>query len=198
MRHREAREEFEEQVDKGQRVRPPHHYVDYCQRKMFETFEAVVFWIVIPEGLVVFISLCLLIVSYLQQKLPALQTLLDLVIIDTVRIAIFTEVFTLLPYFVHFTNIRLSSFSAHLCLLAFRFFFTCLCNLIQTALIVRAILLFKSEWFDGLVDQEVLRNIRLGLMGLSSMMFVIDLIPFVEVDNRLNTGLVLMTGEDTR
>ena len=158
--------------------------------------ETVLFWIFVPEGLIFFIALCLLIVSYLNRKLPALQTLLDLVIIDTVYIAILTNIFGQLPYLLHFAGIRLNSYLPHLFIAIFRCCLTSFCNLTQIALIVKSILLFKSQWLDGLVDQEVLGGIRLGVMVLTLVMFVIDLIPFVQTENRMNHGLALMTGEE--
>ena len=159
------------------------------------SYETVIFWVLVPPGLILFIALCLLIHSYLKRKLPALQTLLDFIIIDTVHFAIWTEVFTLLPFLLHFSSLKLNSFCAHLCMLLFRFFFTSLYNWTQTALIVKAILLFKSQWFDGLSDEEHLKKIRIWLILVTLTMFVIDLIPFVQVENRLKTGLVLATGD---
>ena len=74
--------------------------------------------------------------------------------------------------------------------------FTSLYNWTQTALIVKAILLFKSQWLNGLSDEECLRKIRITLMILTCTMFIIDLIPFVHKENRLKTGLVLATGNE--
>ena len=89
----------------------------------------------------------------------------------------------------------MNSFCAHLCVLLFRFFVTSLYNWTQTALIVKAILLFKSQWFDGLSDEECLKKIRIGLILMTLTMFVIDLIPFVQVENRIKIVLVLATGD---
>ena len=115
---------------------------------------------------------------------------------STSPFAILTNIFGQLPYLLHFAGIRLNSYLAHLFIAIFRCCFTSLCNWTQTALIVKSILLFKSQWLDGLVDQEVLGCIRLGVMVLTLVMFVIDLIPFVQTENRMNHGLALMTGEE--
>lgn len=160
------------------------------------TYETVIFWFVVPPGLILFIVLCLLIISYLKRKLPAYQTLLDFIIIDTVHFAIWTEVFSMIPFLLHFSSLKLNSFSAHVILLLFRLCFTCLYNWTQTALIVKAILLFKSQWLNGLSDEECLKKIRITLMILTCTMFIIDLIPFVHKENRLKTGLVLATGNE--
>ena len=152
----------------------------------------IIFWIVIPPSLIFFLALCKLISDYLNQKLPYLQTLLDLYIIDSAYVAASFQIFASMPFCIHFSPFQLDSVTAHVIMAFMRLFMTLLINYILGTLSQKAILLFKPHWIQLESDAHFYGRIVIG--SVSAIMFIIDMIPFTEVDNPLNTGLSLLTG----
>ena len=151
----------------------------------------IIFWILIPPLIALFLTQCKLTIDYLNQKLPVFQTVLDLFIKDSLYVAIPFEIVTSLPYFVHFSPFNVHSIVAHVIIAMFRLFWTLLVNCTQGTLMVKSMLLFNPNWIE--FDTEA------HFYGRIMVMFVIDIMPFTTVDDPINTGLYLMTGnEDER
>ena len=134
---------------------------------------AFVVWFVPSNLILIFIG------KYHKEKSPGLQTILDLLIVDSVHLflvcnAVSVVVFNFVTFDLHdylpLTLAYLLFYVASNSIVAF------LASL-QVTQIVRTILIFKAEWFEHYPDDQVLKHSRIFVLIYSCLRFVFDLAP---------------------
>ena len=123
--------------------------------------------------------LLIIIGKYHKEKSPGLQTILDLLIVDSVHLFLVFNIATAIV-FVFLTP----NFHDYLPLILAQLLFFVTSNSLvaflaslQVTQIVRTILIFKAEWFEHYPDDQVLKHSRIFVLIYSCLRFVFDLAP---------------------
>ena len=118
----------------------------------------------------------------------AMQTPLDLMIMDNIRVWVFSTVSFMLIFFLGTLYGKLG-YNPALILFSITIFSAHLITASMTVtLLVKSILVFKSHWLDEISDQTLLKTSRVASLFYSTFLYSINLIWYRPVDEPvLNT-----------
>ena len=131
------------------------------------------------------ISLLIIIYNYINSKPPGMQTQLDLLVMDNIRAwtlhTVFSKVILSIGvfhgkvgFYVAQVFVGIFSFVDHLVIAAF-----------TVTLIVKWILVFKSDWFDEVSDEKVRKVSRISMVMYSIFLQLINSVWLVVNDIKL-------------
>ena len=130
-------------------------------------------WFVPSNLLLIFIG------KYHREKSPGLQTILDLLIVDAVHLFLVFNTVTLIVFVFMTSNLHdyLPLILAHLLLFATSNSLVAFLASLQVTQIVKAILIFKTEWFEHYPDDQVLKHSRIFVLIYTCLRFIFNLAP---------------------
>ena len=144
------------------------------------------------------ISLLIIIYNYVHGKPPGMQTQLDLLVMDNIRAWTLYTVLSKVVlsigvfhgkvgFYVAQVFVGIFSFVDHLVIAAF-----------SVTLIVKWILVFKSDWFDEVSDEKVLKVSRISMVIYSIFLQLINSVWLIVNDIKLPIIKHLTGEEDQR
>ena len=133
-------------------------------------------------------SLFLVIYKYLKGKPPGLQTVLDLLIIDCLKILLFNNTFSWLLISLGFYG-QINFICSQIIIFIANNFFCFLVAMFQATVIVKATLIFRGHWIGDMEDCVVIGLARIFAGMYATIRFLVDFIP----PARPNTVTKLLT-----
>ena len=132
---------------------------------------------------------------YLSGKAPGFQSILDLVILDYIKVSITQNVLTVIVTYIGLFHGHIGNNLAQVLIII-------LVNLgglelaaLQVCLVIKAILIFKPELFQDASDFQVVGCSRIGAFIYTGLRFIIDILPEAKptILTKLLTGTALKT-----
>ena len=102
----------------------------------------------------------IIIKNYLKKKPPGLQSVLDLLIIDLVRVQMFNYAFFMCSLFIGIFHGQLPFFPAQLIIFILQNSDVYVLGLFQCFLVIKAVLIFRGSWMAEVTDSWILRLYR--------------------------------------
>ena len=109
---------------------------------------------------IVSIIIRVIIYNYLKKKPPGLQSVLDLLIIDLVRVQMFNYAFFMCFLFIGILHGQLSFLTAQLIIFILQNSDVYVLGLFQCFLVIKAVLIFRGSWIAEVTDSGILRLYR--------------------------------------
>ena len=109
---------------------------------------------------IVSIIIRVIIYNYLKKKPPGLQSVLDLLIIDLVRVQMFNYAFFMCFLFIGILHGQLPFLTAQLIIFILQNSDVYVLGLFQCFLVIKAVLIFRGSWIAEVTDSGILRFYR--------------------------------------
>ena len=136
----------------------------------------IILGIVKSISFIVSTSLLLVIYKYLKGKPPGLQTVLDLLIIDCLRILLFNNVFSWLLISLGFYG-HVNFICSQIIMFIANNSFCFLVAMFQGTIIVKAVLIFRGHWIGDMEDYVAIWLTRIFASMYATIRFLVDLVP---------------------
>ena len=120
------------------------------------------------------IYLIKVIVKYIKKKPPGLQSVLDCLILELIKLKRLQTFLGLTLYFVGILYGQLHPWTAQVMIAVNSNVSVVLFANLQMILVVKAILIFKQEWLLDVPEDEVLLLTRIATVAYAALRFVID------------------------
>ena len=131
------------------------------------------------------ISLLIIIYNYINSKPPGMQTQLDLLVVDNIRAWTLHTVLSSVVLSIGVFHGKIEVFVAHVIVGIFSFVDHMVIAAFTVTLIVKWILVYKSDWFDEVSDEKVLKVSRISMVIYSTILQLINAVWLVVNDIKL-------------
>ena len=134
---------------------------------------AFVVWFVPSNLILIFIG------KYHKEKSPGLQTILDLLIVDSVHLFLVCNAVSVVVF--NFVTFELHDYLP--LTLAYLLFYVASNSIVvflaslQVTHVVKTIFIFKAEWFEHYPDHKVMKYSRIFVLMYTCLSFIFDLAP---------------------
>ena len=145
------------------------------------------------------ISLLIIIYTYINGKPLGMQTQLDLLVMDNIRAWTLYTVLSI-PFLVLSTGVfhgKVGFYVAQVFLGIFSFVNHFLIAAFTVTLLIKWILVFKSDWFDEVSDEKVLKVSRISMVIYSTILQLINSVWLV-VNDIKQPMIQHLTGEENQ
>ena len=131
---------------------------------------------------------------YLQKKPQGFQTPLDQSIIDTTRVWNGRTIISDICFFSGLLYGQVSDDIALSLLFIQCYLFYLVISSVQMTLVLKVIMIFKGQWVNELMDEQISKMFRLATLGYAGLWWVID---YKLAEPRPRFLLTLMTGSNS-
>ena len=128
------------------------------------------------------ISLLIIIYNYINNKSPGMQTQLELLVLDNIRAWTLFTVLSIVVLSIGVFQVKIGFYVAQVFLGIFSFVTHLAIAAFTVTLIIKWILVFKSDWFDEVSDEKVLKVSRISMVIYSTILQLINSVWLVVYD----------------
>ena len=143
------------------------------------------------------ISLLIIIYNYINGKPLGMQTQLDLLVMDNIRAWTLYTVLSKVVLSIRVFHGKVGFYVAQVFVGIFSFIDHLVIAAFTVTLIVKWILVFKSDWFDEVSDEKVLKVSRISMVIYSTILQLINSVWLVVYDIKLPM-IKHLTGEENQ
>ena len=143
------------------------------------------------------ISLLIIIYNYINNKSPGMQTQLELLVLDIIRAWTLFTVLSIVVLSIGVFQVKIGFYVAQVLLGIVCFIIHLIIAAFTVTLLVKWILVLKSDWFDEVSDEKVLKVSRISMVIYSTILQLINSVWLVVYDIKLPM-IKHLTGEENQ
>ena len=140
------------------------------------------------------VTFLLLIGKYISKKPLGMQTVLDFLILDCVRLLLAVQICSLLFIIMGLYDIKVDFVTAQVLLYTINNTFCLLVAMVQMTIVVKAIIIFGEAWISEAEDSVIIGVVRLLALTYSQLRFLVDFLP----EPRPTIIIKYLTGTDEK